>query len=73
MLDTISTTCIRPLSERKTFMGKGQILIVEDDRSLAEVLEYNLRQDGYDTFVANDGQEGLRQARVRAPISSCSI
>jgi len=48
-------------------MGKGQILIVEDDRSLAEVLEYNLRQDGYDTFVANDGQEGLRQARVRAP------
>jgi two-component system phosphate regulon response regulator PhoB len=48
-------------------MTKGQILIVEDDRSLAEVLEYNLRQDGYQTVVANDGQEGLRQARVRAP------
>jgi DNA-binding response OmpR family regulator len=48
-------------------MTKGQILIVEDDRSLAEVLEYNLRQDGYQTIVANDGQEGLRQARVRAP------
>jgi DNA-binding response OmpR family regulator len=48
-------------------MTKGQILIVEDDRSLAEVLEYNLRQDGYQTVVAGDGQEGLRQARVRAP------
>ncbi|MFO0789425.1 MAG: response regulator [Pirellulales bacterium] len=48
-------------------MAKGQILIVEDDRSLAEVLDYNLRRDGYDTFVANDGQEGLRQARVRGP------
>jgi two-component system phosphate regulon response regulator PhoB len=48
-------------------MSKGQILIVEDDRSLAEVLEYNLRQDGYQTVVANDGQEGLRQARVRSP------
>ena len=48
-------------------MSKGQILIVEDDRSLAEVLEYNLRQDGYQTVVANDGQEGLRQARVRTP------
>jgi two-component system phosphate regulon response regulator PhoB len=48
-------------------MAKGQILIVEDDRSLAEVLEYNLRQDGYQTFVANDGQDGLRQARVRGP------
>src|SRR6186997_978742 len=48
-------------------MTKAQILIVEDDRSLAEVLEYNLRQDGYQTAVANDGQEGLRQARVRGP------
>ncbi|MEX0610863.1 MAG: response regulator [Pirellulales bacterium] len=48
-------------------MGKAQILIVEDDRSLAEVLEYNLRQDGYETLVANNGQEGLRQARLRSP------
>lgn len=48
-------------------MGKGQILIVEDDRSLAEVLEYNLRQDGYQTVVAHDGQDGLHQARLRSP------
>ena len=48
-------------------MAKGQILIVEDDRSLAEVLDYNLRRDGYETLVANDGQEGLRQARVKGP------
>jgi two-component system phosphate regulon response regulator PhoB len=48
-------------------MAKSQILIVEDDRSLAEVLDYNLRQDGYQTLVANDGQEGLRQAKLRTP------
>jgi DNA-binding response OmpR family regulator len=48
-------------------MTKAQILIVEDDRSLAEVLEYNLRQDGYQTTVANDGQDGLRQARLKSP------
>lgn len=48
-------------------MPKAQILIVEDDRSLAEVLEYNLRQNGYQTLVANDGQDGLRQARLRSP------
>src|SRR4029078_5783490 len=48
-------------------MAKAQILIVEDDRSLAEVLEYNLRQDGYQTTVANDGQDGLRQARLKSP------
>ncbi|MCI0492205.1 MAG: response regulator [Planctomycetes bacterium] len=48
-------------------MSKAQILIVEDDRSLADVLDYNLRQDGYQTIVANDGQEGLHQAKLRSP------
>jgi two-component system phosphate regulon response regulator PhoB len=48
-------------------MAKGQILIVEDDRSLAEVLDYNLRQDGYQTVVAHDGQDGLQQAKLRPP------
>ena len=48
-------------------MAKAKILIVEDDRSLADVLDYNLRQDGYQTFVAADGQDGLNQAKLRAP------
>jgi two-component system phosphate regulon response regulator PhoB len=48
-------------------MSKAQILIVEDDRSLADVLDYNLRQDGYQTVVSNDGQDGLRQAKLRTP------
>ena len=48
-------------------MAKATILIVEDDRSLADVLDYNLRQDGYETFVATDGQDGLNQSKLRAP------
>jgi two-component system phosphate regulon response regulator PhoB len=48
-------------------MGKASILIVEDDHSLAEVLEYNLRQEGYETKVASDGQQGLREMRLRCP------
>jgi two-component system phosphate regulon response regulator PhoB len=48
-------------------MPKTQIHIVEDDRSLAEVLDYNLRQEGYDTLVSNDGQEGLQKTRLRSP------
>ncbi|MEO0531019.1 MAG: response regulator [Planctomycetota bacterium] len=48
-------------------MAKAKILIVEDDRSLADVLDYNLRQDGYETFVAYDGQDGLNQSKLRAP------
>ncbi len=48
-------------------MAKSLILIVEDDRSLAEVLNYNLRQDGYETLVALNGQEGLNQAKLKTP------
>lgn len=48
-------------------MVKATIHIVEDDRSLAEVLEYNLRQEGYETLVSNDGQDALRKARLLSP------
>lgn len=48
-------------------MAKTTILIVEDDRSLADVLDYNFRQDGYETVVALDGQDGLNQAKLKAP------
>lgn len=48
-------------------MAKSKILIVEDDRSLADVLDYNLRQDGYETHVSSDGQDGLTQAKLRGP------
>jgi DNA-binding response OmpR family regulator len=48
-------------------MPRARILIVEDDRSLADVLDYNLRQDGYQTSVASDGQDGLQQARLKPP------
>lgn len=47
--------------------AKARVLIVEDDASLAEVLDYNLGQEGYDTQVARDGQQGLREIRLRAP------
>ncbi|HMO86810.1 MAG TPA: response regulator, partial [Lacipirellulaceae bacterium] len=46
---------------------KARILIVEDDPSLAEVLEYNLTQEGYETQVSADGQQGLREIRLRCP------
>jgi len=48
-------------------MARPRILIVEDDASLAEVLEYNLRQEGYETRLACDGQQGLQEIRLRLP------
>jgi DNA-binding response OmpR family regulator len=48
-------------------MGKLKILIIEDDRSLAEVLAYNCRQAGYEVLVAFDGQDGVTQAQLKSP------
>jgi DNA-binding response OmpR family regulator len=48
-------------------MAKSRIHIVEDDTSLAEVLDYNLRQEGYETQVSRDGQQGLREIRQTPP------
>lgn len=38
---------------------KKKILIVEDERNIAQVLAFNLMQAGYDYRIASDGQEGL--------------
>lgn len=48
-------------------MARAKVLIIEDDAALAEVLSYNLKQAGYDVFVARDGADGLQQAQLRGP------
>jgi two-component system phosphate regulon response regulator PhoB len=48
-------------------MAKTKVLVVEDDRSLAEVLSYNLKAAGYEVIVAMDGQDGLLQAQIKSP------
>jgi two-component system phosphate regulon response regulator PhoB len=48
-------------------MARSRILIIEDDRSLAEVLAYNLKQADYEVLLARDGPDGLQQAEVKSP------
>jgi len=48
-------------------MPKTKVLVIEDDRSLAEVLSYNLRATGYEVLVATDGQDGLLKAQTKSP------
>ena len=48
-------------------MAKERILIIEDERSLTEVLSYNLYQEGYEVVVAHEGREGLRKAQTLLP------
>ncbi len=45
--------------------GKKKILVVEDERNIAEVLKYNIRREGYDCDVACDGEEGLKMALAK--------
>lgn len=43
------------------------ILIVEDEPNLLAPLQYSLKEEGYATLVATDGENGLRMARTMAP------
>ena len=46
---------------------KKKILIIEDDRPIAELLAYILAKEGYDTDIAFNGTDGLAKVRTGAP------
>ncbi|MFO7698770.1 MAG: response regulator transcription factor [Anaerolineae bacterium] len=49
-------------------VGTGaRILVVEDEISLLETLEYNLRREGYDVVTAADGRDAMQAAREKRP------
>jgi two-component system alkaline phosphatase synthesis response regulator PhoP len=43
------------------------ILLVEDDRMIAEMYRFQLVREGYDVQVAGDGKQGLEAIRARKP------
>ncbi|MBF0527715.1 MAG: response regulator transcription factor [Deltaproteobacteria bacterium] len=45
----------------------ASILIIEDEKDLAELLEFNLRQEGFFPKMAYDGLTGLNQAISNPP------
>src|SRR5260221_7676204 len=61
------TSCYSTPSRGVSTMAKPKILVIEDERSLVEVLAYNLTREGFDVMTAYDGQDGLRQAQVKLP------
>jgi CheY-like chemotaxis protein len=48
-------------------MNKTRILLVEDDKFLRRACEIGLKKKGFTVFTANDGEEGLQQARSGSP------
>lgn len=44
-----------------------KILVVEDESSLCEAMEYSLRHQGYEVIVSSDGADAIRKARQENP------
>lgn len=51
-----------------TMNNAGQkILIVDDEPDILELIEYNLKKEGYQVFTATNGQEGITVAKKAHP------
>ena len=44
-----------------------RVLVVEDEGHIRNILEYNLRLDGFEVYLAEDGREGLELAYDKIP------
>ncbi len=48
-------------------MGKGRILVVEDNMDNYELVRFVLERAGYDVFLAVNGRDGVDAARAQRP------
>ncbi|WP_207425365.1 response regulator transcription factor [Pedobacter sp. SYSU D00535] len=46
---------------------KQKVLIVDDEPDIRELIEYNLKKEGYQVFTAGNGQEGVSEAKKVKP------
>jgi two-component system alkaline phosphatase synthesis response regulator PhoP len=46
---------------------KEKILIVEDDKDILKMVEYNLKKEGYRTVYARDGEDAIEMAHSERP------
>ena len=46
---------------------KQTILVVDDEKTIVDILVYNLNKEGYETLEAYDGQEAIKIALERKP------
>jgi two-component system, OmpR family, alkaline phosphatase synthesis response regulator PhoP len=47
--------------------AKHKILIVDDEPDILELIEYNLKKEGYQVYTASNGQEGVALAKKVLP------
>ena len=47
--------------------AKQKILIVDDEPDILELIEYNLKKEGYQVYLAHNGQEAVAEAKRIIP------
>jgi two-component system alkaline phosphatase synthesis response regulator PhoP len=47
--------------------NKQKILIVDDEPDILELIEYNLKKEGYQVYTASNGLEAIQQAKKHHP------
>ncbi len=47
--------------------SKQKILIVDDEPDILELIEYNLKKEGYQVYTAHNGQEAVSEAKKALP------
>ncbi len=48
-------------------MGKGRILVIEDNMDTYELVRFILEKNGYETFLAMNGRDGVNAASKQLP------
>ena len=48
-------------------MAEYRILVVDDEEPIAKILDFNLRKEGYDVIIANDGEKAVELAFSEDP------
>jgi two-component system, OmpR family, alkaline phosphatase synthesis response regulator PhoP len=46
---------------------KKKVLIAEDEQTLLKTIEFTLKDKGYETITATDGEEALKQIKEQKP------
>lgn len=48
-------------------MAKKSILVVDDEQDLLDLIEYNLKQEGFKVYTADSGAKGIEMAKEHQP------
>jgi two-component system alkaline phosphatase synthesis response regulator PhoP len=58
---------VAPPGVDEVFMAKESLLVVEDEESILELLDYNLSKEGYEVSEVTSGEEAIEAARTGSP------